>query len=130
MTACRALGSSYISSPATTLLVQNSPPLPCKMVPAVQHDSEDLDKVARILLANSDNEDVAAEPQLPAAMIVCELGCGAVFKTKSNMKRHLQNRCKLRQPDPACSGSAPDQLQLEPACSGSAPDQLRHNDTR
>lgn len=61
----------------------------------------DFDKIAKMLLANSENDgvveetdDTGAQPQ-PAG-IMCELGCGTVCKTKSAMTRHKRNYCSLR----------------------------------
>jgi hypothetical protein len=59
----------------------------------------DFDKIAKILLANSEDgavaESAASEVHPQPTGIVCELGCGAVFKRKSNMTRHVASGCKL-----------------------------------
>ena len=79
----------------------------------------DMDKIVKLLLENNsgDLEDVSSSDQEgggddkaagrgagvqgaqqpPATLITCELGCGASFKKKANMTRHVQKFCELRQ---------------------------------
>ncbi len=69
----------------------------------------DFDKIAKMLLANTHGEgtgvaEAVTEVQTQPSPFVCEQGCGAVFKTKRNMKRHVESRCKINQQE-----SAPEQ---------------------
>jgi hypothetical protein len=75
----------------------------------------DFDKIAKMLLANSENDgavaetaDTGAQPQ-PAG-IMCELGCGSKFATRSNMKKHMNTRCKLRKSEPDQRDQRPDEF--------------------
>jgi hypothetical protein len=68
----------------------------------------DFDTIAKMLLANSENEPVP-EPEIKnkqdedvqAQSFVSESGCGAVFTRKGTMARHISNHCKLRTSEPA-----------------------------
>ena len=72
----------------------------------------DFDKIAKMLLDNSENDgvveetdDTGAQPQPTGVM--CELGCGSKFASRSNMKKHMNIRCNMRKSEPDQYGSEP-----------------------